>query len=269
MIRFSVITIVRNDPVGVIRTLQSVFSQSYKNFEVIVQDGASTDETSDVLRGFGDWIDSLVIEKDGGIYDAMNRALRRATGDYLIFMNAADLFVDGHVLEKVATMIDPENDDIFAGQALSDETGKVHTYRPPHLFWLGSTIDHQAAFIRTTLMKQLEYDQSYKIAGDLHFFTRARQGGANIRHERIFVARKPFSVGVSSDFTDRVNDRLSMLEEAWGDKHPVRQTITKEVAADLRKTFAISEDYFPEQPIQDMLRLRGEWMRLLDAGKSL
>jgi len=109
MITFSVITIVWNDRVGATRTTQSVFSQTYPHYEVIVQDGASTDGTSEMLRSFGDWIDDLVIEEDDGIYDAMNRALARATGDYLIFMNAADYFLKPDVLERVAQMIDPEN----------------------------------------------------------------------------------------------------------------------------------------------------------------
>lgn len=263
MIRFSVITIVRNDAVGVIRTLQSVFSQTYQNFELIVQDGASTDGTSDVLRGFGDWIDHLNIEKDGGIYDAMNRALRRATGDYVIFMNAADFFLNNKVLERVAKLIDIEADDIWTGQAISDEKGKIHNYRPPHEYWAGSTFDHQATFIRTSLMKELEYDTKYKISGDLHFFTRARQNGACFKYENFVVSRKPFAVGASSDFTDRLNDRLTMLEEAWGNEFPVRDKICKELGANLRTVFDIPEEALAGLSIPEMLSKRKLWLKQL------
>lgn len=260
MIRFSVITIVRNDAFGVIRTLKSVFAQTYDNFEIIVQDGASTDHTSDVLRRFAPWIDSLTIEPDDGIYDAMNRALRRATGDYCIFMNAADFFVDNKVLARVAERINPEADDIWSGMALSDETGNPHKYRPQDQFWAGSTFDHQAAFIRTSLMQALEYDTRYKISGDLHFFTRARKQGAKFVYDDLFVARKPFAVGASSDFTDRLHDRLHMLEEAWGDQYPVRDLITRELRFVTSKNFDFDYTLLGDMPLDEVLELRERWI---------
>lgn len=265
MIRFSVITIVRNDAVGAIRTLRSIFNQTYQNFELIVQDGASTDGTSDVLRGFGDWIDHLTIEKDAGVYDAMNRALRSATGDYCIFMNAGDIFVDAQVLENVAGRINVEQDDIWAGQVLNDEDGEIHDFPPPHLYWVGSTFDHQAAFIRTSLMQDLEYDTQYKVSGDLHFFTRARQNGARYKYENFVVARKPFSVGVSSSFVDRLNDRLPILEAAWGTEYPVRDKIREQFAAYLSMAFELPEDALADKSIAELLTLRDHWARQLTA----
>jgi len=263
MIRFSVITVVRNNAPGVIRTLQSVFSQTYGNYEIIVQDGASTDETSDILRGFGNWIDSLVIEPDSGIYDAMNRALRRATGDYCIFMNAADFFVNGSVLEEVSTMLDPENDDIWTGQAMNDELGVIHKFRPPDKFWAGSTFDHQAAFIRTSLLKELEHDTRYKIVADQHFFTRARKQGARFKYEDFVVVRKPFDVGASSDFIVRLKDRLDMLDDAWGDTYPVKDQLTSELRANTVRTFGIDPDLISSTPIDVLLAEREKWHDLL------
>lgn len=253
MTRFSVITIVRNDPVGVMRTLQSVFSQTYENFEIIVQDGASTDATSDILRSNEAWIDSLVIEADGGIYDAMNRALRRATGDYCIFMNAADFFIDNEVLARVAEKIDVGEHDIWSGKILSDETGRIHNYRPPHHFWAGSTFDHQAAFIRTSLMQDLEYDVRYKISGDLHFFTRARKQGAKFFYDDLVIARKPFAVGASSDFTDRVKDRLQLLEDAWGSEYPVRETITGELRNHISRSFDLGPAHLEDLSLDELI----------------
>ena len=263
MIRFSVITIVRNDTVGVIRTLKSVFAQTYGNFEIIVQDGASTDGTSDVLRGFGSWIDSLTIESDAGIYDAMNRALRRATGDYCIFMNAADIFFDNKVLEQVSELIDLKKDDIWAGKAMSDERGVIQKYRVLDHFWAGATFDHQATFIRTSLLKELEHDTCYKICGDLHFFTRARQRGAQFKYEEFVVARKPFEVGASSDFLDRLRDRRHMLEEAWGDTHPVKELLTRELRANTAHTYDLDPDLIAAMSLEDLLAERERWLELL------
>lgn len=264
--KFSIITVVRNDPAGVVKTLQSVFDQQYDDYELIVQDGASTDETSDVLRGFGSWIDHLTIESDLGIYDGMNRALRRATGDYVIFMNAADYFINNHVLAEVAKTIDPANDDVFVGEAISDETGKAHKYRPQDHFWVGSTFDHQAAFIRTSIMKQFEYDQNYKICGDLHFFTKARKAGARFRYSDIQIARKPFAIGASSDFTDRVRDRYSMLHEAWGAEYPVKTAIAKETALNTMRFFDLNDAAIPALELEELLSLRDEWDRRLRLG---
>ncbi|WP_294227498.1 glycosyltransferase family 2 protein [uncultured Shimia sp.] len=265
MTKFSIITVVWNDCVGATRTMQSVFSQTYQNYEVIVQDGASTDGTSEMLRSFGNWIDSLVIEEDDGIYDAMNRATMRATGDYLVFMNAADYFINPKVLEDVAAAINPDEDDIFTGQAFRDEDGGLHRYRPLEQFWAGSTLDHQASFIRRELMQDLKYDERYKIAGDLHFFTRARLQGARYRSEDLPIVRKPFSVGASTSFVDRINDRLSMLDEAWGDSYPVRDTITKEMRHYAAKTFDVSVDRFADMPIEEMLKLFETWEKRLQA----
>ncbi|MEO1704639.1 MAG: glycosyltransferase family 2 protein [Pseudomonadota bacterium] len=269
MITFSVITIVWNDRVGATRTMQSVFSQTYPHYEVIVQDGASTDGTSEMLRSFGDWIDDLVIEEDDGIYDAMNRALARATGDYLIFMNAADYFLKPDVLERVAQMIDPEKDDIFVGQALSAETGRVHQYRKPHEFWAGSTTDHQATFIRRELMQELKYSTEYDIAGDLHFFTRARKRGAFFRYEPIAIAKKPFAVGASSGFVDRVRDRLTMLEEAWGKEYPVREKITNEMATHLSRVFDLDANNFRDKSVEELLLIYEDWQDRLSAASAL
>lgn len=263
MTRFSIITVVRNDPVGVIRTLQSVFRQTYPDYEVIVQDGASTDETSDILRCFGNWIDDLAIEPDDGIYDAMNRALRRATGDYLLFLNAADFFEDDTVLERVSQQIDPERDDIWVGTAIDDETGRAHPYRSEDEFWAGSTLDHQAAFIRTNLAKDLEYDSRYKIAGDLHFFARARKKNTHLKQGQMVIARKSFGVGISSNFIDRLPERLSILEDIWGKEYPVRQVITNELCANLAEKFGISPSYLEHKTAEELLIDHQRWVDLL------
>lgn len=267
--KISIITVVWNDCVGATRTLQSVFEQTYQNYELIVQDGASTDGTSQMLQGFGGWIDSLEIAPDEGIYDAMNRATARATGDYLLFLNAADYFVNSRVLERVAKMIDPDKDDIFVGEAYSEETGNLHKYRNPYQFWAGSTTDHQATFIRRDLMQELKYSTNYSIAGDLHFFTRARKKGASFRYEPVPVARKPFAVGASSGFVDRVRDRLEMLEEAWGADYPVRGQLTKEVAHHMARKYDLDVTQFRGQSIEELLEILTEWDKSLTVASAV
>ena len=235
---FSIVTVVRNDMVGAIRTLQSVFAQEDAEYELIVQDGASTDGTAEALAGFGDWIDSYVSEPDGGIYDAMNRALARATGEWLLFLNAADFFVDERVLATVAGLIRPE-DDIFVGEAIRDEDGRPHRYHPRDQYWAGSVNDHQASFIRRELMQELGYDTSYRIAGDLDFFQRAREHGARDRFEPLPIARKPFAVGASTGFLDRFRERAPMVRARYGDRFAVDETLRTALDAFVRATFGL------------------------------
>ena len=259
MTTFSIITVVRNDPVGVTRTLQSVFRQSWTDYELIVQDGASTDETSDVLRRFAPWIDSLTIERDGGIYNAMNRALERATGDWLLFLNAADFFANDTVLETVAGKIDPENDDLFIGQVIRDEDGKLHKFRPPENYWAGSTCDHQSTFIRRSLMQDLKYREEFRVSGDLDFFTRARLQGARFRYDEMPIARRPFSVGASSGFLDRHNDRFDMLEATFGDQYPVREQLTKELRINTSQSYGIALTELEKFSLEELLEMRSHW----------
>lgn len=256
MTTFSVITIVRNDPVGVVRTLQSVFSQTFPDYEIIVQDGASTDATSDLLRRMEGQIDSLTIEPDKGIYDAMNRALMRATGDWLIFMNAADFFVDDHVLGKTAEILDLKKDDIVSGYAIRDEDGQPHSYWPADQFWAGSTRDHQATFIRRELMQSLRYRMEFPVAADLDFFTRARNQGAQFRHIDLPIARKPFSYGASAAFINRLDDRLKVLEPAYGEKYPVRDLLRRELINKLSSTYKVHQSHLEHMPLEE---LRATW----------
>lgn len=255
MIRFSIITITRNDVIGIVRTLQSVFAQTYQNFEIIVQDGASTDGTSAVLRDFGDWIDDLAIEPDEGIYDAMNKALRRATGDYCIFMNSSDCFANPEVLEKVAQRINAEVHDIWSGLVLDNDTGVVHNYWPEDEYWIGMTFCHQAVFIRTSLMQALEYDTAYRICADLHFFGRARKAGASFKSNDLVISRMPLTDGVSSDFVDCLIDRFDMLDREWGDTFPVRERITQRLAEYLQKSYDLPKDQLADLSIDEMLAL--------------
>lgn len=238
MTRFSIITVVRNDAVGVVKTLQSVFAQTHANYEVIVQDGASTDGTSAILYGFGDWIDSLVVERDAGIYDAMNRALARASGDWVLFLNAADYFVNDLVLQTVAAAL-RDDDDILVGQPIRDEDGKVHQYQPRDRFWVGSINDHQASFVRRELAQRLAFNPRFKVAGDLDFFLRARDLGARDRFVPIPIVRKPFGVGASSGFMDRLRERGPLLLGKFEGQYPVRETLREQLATYVRTEFAV------------------------------
>lgn len=102
MRKFSIVTVCRNAEKTIERTIRSVIAQTYPNKEFVVIDGASSDGTRAILEKYRDKIDVVVSEPDKGIYDAMNKGVSRATGDYVIFINADDYFYDDRALEHAA-----------------------------------------------------------------------------------------------------------------------------------------------------------------------
>src|SRR5438105_14705 len=99
--RISIITVVYNNVANIEVTILSILNQTYKNIEYIVIDGGSTDGTLDVIKKYKDKISFWVSEKDNGIYDAMNKGIKVATGEWINFINSGDSYFDNDVLEKI------------------------------------------------------------------------------------------------------------------------------------------------------------------------
>jgi len=167
---FSVISVARNNIGGLQRTRNSLMKQSYRDYEWIVIDGASTDGTAAWLRETGAaWIS----EPDSGIYDAMNKGIEKARGKYLVFMNAGDEFADPACLEKIAGYADA---DFIYGDAR--EAGHYKKARSHEKINYGMFTHHQAMIYRREQIGPLQYDTNYAIAADykftLQFLRRAR-----------------------------------------------------------------------------------------------
>ncbi|WP_370526631.1 glycosyltransferase [Pedobacter sp. HDW13] len=124
MPKLTVITIVYNNVRDIERTLKSVLNQTYKKIEYIVIDGASTDGTLQVVEQYKNQVSKIVSEPDKGIYDAMNKGLAIATGDYVLFMNSGDELYDQHTVEDVFTS-SPGRIFIMAKPKCIMITGKV------------------------------------------------------------------------------------------------------------------------------------------------
>lgn len=181
--KLSIITINRNNAAGLRKTMESVFSQTYKDFEYIVVDGASTDESVEVIREYESvncssvqplpftWIS----EPDTGIYNAMNKGCRIAKGEYTLMLNSADCLVDKRVLEKIIPEL--HDDDIIQGNEIYEKNGSL--YRDKGLgksdLLFNDVLDgifhHQVSFISNSLLEQMGYyDDSYKKGADTYFF---------------------------------------------------------------------------------------------------
>lgn len=202
--KYSIITVNYNNREGLRRTIESVIGQTFRDYEFIVIDGGSTDGSADVLREYDKDITYWVSEKDSGIYNGMNKGIRKATGEYLNFMNSGDCFYDNNVLHRVSEVMGetsklckdavvghasqrdreasakPENYthyDIIVGRDYhySEELQQGHaSIQPPRttmMHFFVATLDHQSAFIRRELFKDSLYREDYRLVSDWIFFT--------------------------------------------------------------------------------------------------
>jgi glycosyltransferase involved in cell wall biosynthesis len=176
-IKLSIITVNLNNHIGLRKTIESVISQNFEDFEFIVIDGASTDGSLDVIYEYKASFSYWLSEPDKGIYNAMNKGIRKANGEYCLFLNSGDFLVYQSVVEKV---FESEFDqDIIACDCLISKNGKViyHAKPPDQISFStfhGRTISHQSTFIRKDLFDRLgNYNENNRIHSDYEFFVNA------------------------------------------------------------------------------------------------
>jgi glycosyltransferase involved in cell wall biosynthesis len=175
MTKISIITINYNDKKGLEKTIKSVVNQTFKGFEYIVIDGGSTDGGKEILEHNSDKIDYWISEKDNGVYNAQNKGIKEATGDFVIFMNAGDIFENQFVLEKAALLLTTDFDIYYGNNYKVSDSGskRLKTY-PDKLdfsFFYSSSLNHQSTFIRKSLFeKYFYYNENFKILSDWEFF---------------------------------------------------------------------------------------------------
>lgn len=179
--KISVITVCYNSEKTIEETIKSVISQDYKDLEYIIIDGASTDGTLDVIREYQKQFPIILVsEKDEGIYDAMNKGINLATGDYLNFMNSGDCFFEKNTITKVAPSLD-SNDIVYGNTEIVYTNFKTTKNEPtPKKLWMGR-IPHQSAFIKSDIMKKHLYNKANKLVADLEFFMKVYFTGGKIK----------------------------------------------------------------------------------------
>ena len=195
MIRFTVVTITYNAEAVLQRTLDSVFCQTYEEVEHLIIDGASTDGTLAMAEAYKQRSDGsesghkVIIgsEPDHGIYDAMNKGLTQASGDYIVYTNAGDSFPDADTLEEVARrcrLNELPTDELpgvlYGNTNIVDGEGRfLHPRRlqpPERLTWRsfrqGMVVCHQAFYARTDIAKNLQFDTRYRFSADVDWCIR-------------------------------------------------------------------------------------------------
>jgi len=192
--KLSVITIVYNNVKDIERTMLSVLNQSYPNIEYILIDGASTDGTKDIIYRYKDRLAQFISEKDKGIYDAMNKGLSLATGDYLLFMNSGDEIYSTDTVREV--FASAPGADIYYGETeMYDEDwhslGQRRHEAPQTFDWksfkYGMSISHQAIYIKRDLASP--YDLQYKYSADIDWIIKVAKKASSIVNTHTYVAK--------------------------------------------------------------------------------
>lgn len=181
--KFSIVTVVYNGALEIEKTLKSCLEQDYAYKEYIVVDGVSTDKTLEIIDKYQNKISSIIIEPDQGIYDAMNKAIKVATGDWILFMNSGDSFYDLCVLSRIADALKDRKiePDVIYGNTLYKYKNIFLKTMPMPLEKIEREMVfcHQSSLVRIDLIKSTLFDLRYKLAADyemmLKFYTQNRK----------------------------------------------------------------------------------------------
>lgn len=181
--KLSIITINLNNKDGLQKTIESVVAQTFKDFEWIVIDGGSTDGSKELLEQYADHFAYWVSEPDKGIYNAMNKGIKVAKGEYLQFLNSGDWLCDETVLERCLGG-SSEADVLYGNLFLLDGVSVEPCVYPESLtlkFFVNGTLCHNATFIKRGLLQPVGYNEQLKLVSDWGFFL------AQIMKNRVFV----------------------------------------------------------------------------------
>lgn len=166
--KLSIITINYNNADGLRKTVESVLNQTCLDFEYIIIDGASTDDSLNIIKKYSSKLSYWVSEPDGGIYNAMNKGIAQAHGEYCIFMNSGDCFYSSTTIEDVLPELDGTT--VVIGGIVLGNGVKSACKSVTFSNIIRGGIAHQSSFIKTSFLRKYKYDESLKIASDWKFW---------------------------------------------------------------------------------------------------
>lgn len=167
---FSIIIVVYNGAKTISSAIDSVLAQVFTNFELVIIDGGSSDNTVSIIKTYGSKIHFFSTEPDNGIYDAMNKGIAAAKGEYLYFLGSDDTLFNEQVLHQVADSINLQPADLIYGNVLMSTSGQRYDGAFTYEKLLTKNISHQAIFYKRTIFQQLGgYNLKYKLHADWDF----------------------------------------------------------------------------------------------------
>ncbi|MBD0254147.1 MAG: glycosyltransferase [Cytophagales bacterium] len=224
--KVSLITVTYNAAAVLEPTIQSILAQTFTDYEYLIIDGGSKDATPDIIRRYADRLSYWVSEPDGGLYDAMNKGLRAARGEYVWFMNAGDRLYEADTLRKV--FVDaPAGADVYYGDALFYEAdGREVGLRsrvtphplPERLTWkslrYGMVVCHQSFVPRRRIVPP--YDLSHPYSADVDWEIRCLQGAQKTVNVRAVLSRYLTGGFSKKHHQESLRDRYQVLRKHFG-----------------------------------------------------
>jgi len=210
--KISIITVVFNGIDFIEQTIESVINQTYLQIEYIIIDGKSNDGTVDIIKKYENKIAFWTSEKDNGIYDAMNKSLKKATGDFVLFLNAGDILYSNNTLKQIPFNKNPDADIFYGETVIIDDTGKELGLRrkilPQDLNWKhykkGMVVCHQSILVKRNIAPF--YNIRYKLSADVEWVIRA------LKESKKAVFTNTIITKFLNDGVSRKQQKLSLKE---------------------------------------------------------
>ena len=179
--KISIITVCLNSQKTIEKTIRSVMSQKYKNYEYIIIDGGSSDNTIKIIKKYKKYIRVIISEEDKGIYDAINKGIKQSTGSVVSILHSDDIFYESQTTQKVMSYFNSnlKLDCLIGNTIITKKNSKkiIRKYRANSfkkwMLYLGFSPPHTSAFLNNKIYKKYGlYNKKYSIAGDFEFFVR-------------------------------------------------------------------------------------------------
>jgi len=219
--KISIITVVFNGEKYIGRTIESVIEQTYQEIEYIIIDGKSTDKTLDIIAGFKG-VDLLVSEPDSGLYDAMNKGLLAATGDYVWFLNSGDQIYSTDTVEQIVGGLAGTPDIIYGGTMIIDEAqndvGDRRLKPPRQLSWKsfrqGMVVCHQSMLVKRE--EAPLYNLEYRLSADIDWAIRAAKNATHIHNSNQVLSRFLEGGLTEHNIKAGLKERFSIMRHFYG-----------------------------------------------------
>jgi glycosyltransferase involved in cell wall biosynthesis len=219
--KISVITVVFNGENHIARTINSVIGQTYKQLEYIIIDGKSTDLTLELVARF-EGVDKVISEPDSGLYDAMNKGLKQATGDYVWFLNSGDQIFSNDTVENLVAGLFGRPDIIYGGTMIIDEQqneiGDRRLKPPEKLSWKsfqqGMVVCHQSIIVKREIAPM--YKLEYRLSADIDWAIRAAKNSATIQNSNRILSRFLEGGLTGHNIKAGLKERFVIMREYYG-----------------------------------------------------
>lgn len=220
--KLSIITINYNNKDGLQKTIDSVVCQTWRDFEWIIIDGGSTDGSKELIEQYQQHFAYWCSEPDKGVYNAMNKGIDKAKGEYLQFLNSGDCFHSTDVLKKVSVNLVPNADIVYGDLNYVSDNGSYIVRYPKDLsihYFLSHSIGHPASYIKAELLKNAGYREDFKIVSDWYKFLEWFREGLIFQHMNVIVADYD-TTGISSVNLNLINNENEIVyKEMFGSEN--------------------------------------------------